>query len=262
MQLAVLSYPKHYHITQMAVRHALKYIPNIDRIFVIWDDTHVAQPEIPLRNLLKMQFNLPECPGILWSHLIPYIEGNRTIEGNVGQQIIKLHLDLIIKGDFIILDGDTIINHPIDPQNIFYSNRLPITHKRFNLINYSLGIPNYEFFSNTFMFVKNQWLRDLRNHIKITTGLSIARLFDLQYGNNPVYEWELIAHYVLDILKIPKKVEYFDKVFLETEKFEKNFTLDNNLVLKGSDNFSPNFMEKHGITVDKQLMMQLNYSYV
>lgn len=260
MQLVVLSYPKHYHITQLSVRHALKYIPDITKIFIVWDDTHGISPEIPLNTLLNRTLNLPECPIINWSSIIPSIQGNNAITGNIGQQIIKMHLDLAISGDFIILDGDTILNTHIDPVNILYSNRLPYSHPRYNLVNHALGIPNYEYFSNTFMYVKGNWLEDLRAHVHEVTGNHFSDLLDYDARFCPVYEWELIAHYVLDILKLPKRVEYFDKAFLTTYNFEKHFTLEKNIVLNGPDDFSPTFMENQGITVDRMLMMQLNYT--
>lgn len=260
MQLAVLSYPKHYHITQLAVRHALKYIPDITTIFIVWDDTHDFIPEIPLNTLLNRTLNLSQCPIIKWSSIIPAIQSKKIVTGNVGQQIIKMHLDLAIKGDFIILDGDTIFNSPVDPVNVMYSNRLPYFHPRYNLVNHALGIPNYEFFSNTFMFVKGNWLTDLRNHIWEATGKHFMDLFEYDGRFNPIYEWELIAHYILDILKLPKRIEYFDKAFLTTHNFEKHFTLEKNIVLNGPDDFSPNFMKNQGITVDRTLMMQLNYT--
>jgi len=260
MQLVVLSYPKHYHITQLCVKHALKYIPNIKKIWVVWDDTHGIEPEIPLRSLIRNKFNLGECPGINWSHLIPHIKCDNNIKDNVGQQIIKLHLDLVINDDFIILDGDTIINQPIDPVNIFYSNRMHILHSRYNHVNHVLGIPNYEYWTNTFMYVKSAWLKGLRDHVHMVTGKSVADLLEYGgFGNFPVYEWELIAKYVLDILKVPRKIEYFDKAFVKTYLFEKHFNYDSNFALNGPDDLSQTFMENLGITVDKKLMMQLNY---
>lgn len=260
MQLVILSYPCHYHIAQLAVKHALQHIPNISKIFVVWDDTHNLKPEIPLSTVIKRKFDLMECPTINWSSVIHHIPGDNVIQGNVGQQIIKMYLDQVIAGDFVILDGDTIINHDIDPANIIYSNRLPFNHARYNLINHALGIPNYEYFSNTFMYMKGAWLAGMREHIYKVTGKHIVDLFDYEGRYHPIYEWELMAHYVLDILKLPKKIEYFDKVFLITQKFEQYFTLDQNIVLNGPDDFSLKFMEQHGITVDRMLMMQLNYT--
>lgn len=259
MILAVLTYPRHFHITQLAIRHAIKYIPNIKKIFLVWDDTHNIIPTESLQKIIKQNLDYTvEVPFINWSTLIPQISGNRTIAGNVGQQIIKLHLDLIINDNFVILDGDTIINHSIDPENILYSSRMSVKHIRYNYVNHALGIPNYEFWTNPFMYVKADWLRGLRNHVESVTGSPILDI--LGSGKDfPLFEWELIARYTLDILKLPRKIEYFDKSVLSTSEFQQNFNLEKNLVLDGPDDFSLDFMNRHNIIVDKNLITQLGY---
>lgn len=259
MILVVLTYPKHFHITQLAVRHAIKYIPNIKKVFLVWDDTHNIIPTISLQKTIRQNIDYKiEVPIINWSTLIPQIPGNRIISGNAGQQVIKLYLDLIINDNFVILDGDTIINHPVDPENILYSSRTSITHLRYNHVNHALGIPNYEFWTNQFMYVKADWLRGLRNHVESVTGQPILDM--IGRGNDfPLFEWELIARYTLDILKLPRKIEYFDKAVLSTTAFQQSFNLENNFVLDGPDDFSLDFMNKHKITVDKNLITQLGY---
>lgn len=260
MILAVLTYPKHFHITQLAVRHAIKYIPDIKKIFIVWDDTHNINPTVPLQKIIRQHIDYKiEVPIVNWSTLISQIPGNRVISGNVGQQIIKLHLDLIINDDFVILDGDTIINHFIDPANILYSSRMSVKHIRYNHVNHALGIPNYEFWTNPFMYVKADWLRGLRNHVDSVAGQPILDM--LGSGKDfPLFEWELIARHTLDILKLPRKIEYFDKVVLGTNEFQQNFNLENNCVLDGPDDFSLDFMNKHKITVDNALLTQLGYT--
>lgn len=259
MKLAVLTYPNHFHITQLAIEHALKNMPDIKTVFLIWDDTHGIEPNIP-HYLLRKKFFNTDLAKINWSSIIPRIEGNNAIVGNVGQQIIKLHLDLVIEGDFIILDGDTVINSPVDPVNILYSNRLSPIHSRYNHINHALGILNYEFWTNTFMYVKPNWLSGLREHVKHVNGKPLADVFEYADGRIfPVYEWEILAQYILNILKIPKRIEYFDKKVAKTDVFEKNFSLDHNFVLDGSDDFSLDFLKKWDILIDDELLKKLNY---
>jgi hypothetical protein len=72
-----------------------------------------------------------------------------------------------------------------------------------------------------------------------------------------VYEWEILARYLLNILKLPIKIEYFDKFVVKTNNFVNNFSLDYNFVLDGKDCFEQSFYKKHNITIDEQLWNRL-----
>lgn len=260
MILAVMSYPYHYHITQLAIKHALKHIPNINKVVIVWDDTHGIEPEVPLHRLLRKTYPEINFGLVPWSSIIPQIETDRPIVGNVGQQIIKLHLDLVLDDEFVILDGDTIFNVDIDPANIMYSCRLYPRHSRFDFINAALGLPNYEFWTNPFMYIKRSWLKNFRIHIKSLNGKAIANLFEYdEFRMFPIYEWEIIARYILEVLKLPIKIEYFDKFTVTPDNFALEFNFDYNFVLKGNDRISKDFYQKHGIEIDEELWTKLGY---
>ena len=78
MMLAVFSYPNHFHITQVAIKHAMKHIPNITSVAIIWDDTHNI--DVPLTT-----FRDENYIWYSWSRLSDVI----TLDNNnwAGQQI-------------------------------------------------------------------------------------------------------------------------------------------------------------------------------
>jgi hypothetical protein len=259
MLLAVLSYPKNYHITQVAVKHALKHIPNITQVAIIWDDTHDTEPSIPLHQVIDKAIMYK------WSSLLNIISFDYN--NWIGQQLIKLHADLILpKDEFILFDGDLIINQNIDPVNIMYSNNLPRSHPRYDHVAELLGLGVYDFSTNPFMYYKSQWLKNVRDlceknsHSKIDKKLTEA-FKDAQSAKhlNYLLEWNIMARYVLQVLKLPKKVEYFHRRLIKANNFYNAYNNEENFVVDGADNIDLRFYENEGIFIDKALMSKLGY---
>ena len=259
MLLAVFSYPKHFHITQVAIKHAMKHIPNIHLVAVIWDDTHDI--DVPLE-VFKDDNNLVLYP---WSA----ISNNVTLDGNnwVGQQIIKLHTDLIVPDDeFILMDGDLIINQDIDPANILYSNCIPRQHGRYDHIAELLGLGVYDFASCPFMYVKAQWLKNIRmlceNNSHTTIDKKLLSSFNAANANgnlNYFLDWNIMARYILQVLKLPKKIEYFHRRSISGPIFYKYYNKEENFVCNGPDNIDLEFYRTEDIIIKEDLMKQLGY---
>lgn len=258
MLLAVFSYPKHFHITQVAIKHAIKHIPNITSVAIIWDDTHDI--DVPIQLLANdKQVIYP------WSCLSNVI----TLDNNnwVGQQIIKLHADLILPEDeFILMDGDLIINQDIDPANILYSNCIPRQHGRYDHVAELLGLGVYDFSSCPFMYVKAQWLKNIRELCEINSHTSIDKrllsAFDtVQSHNNVNYllEWNIISRYILQVLKLPKRIEYFHRHSINGPNFYKCYNNEENFVCNGPDNIDLEFYQKENTYICINLMNQLGY---
>lgn len=246
MQLVLFSYYQHYHISQLAVKHALKHIPNIDSIVIIWDNTHDITPKIPLYD------TLPLHPiQISWNDLNDDIiikNGN----GWFNQQLIKLHLDLILeKKDYIVMDGDMILNQDIDPYHNLYATQIPQNHERYNHLQKVLGLYHGDFMSCPFMYIKSAWLKNIRRMCEINTGFDIK---DVLIKHSPqVYEWGLIANYLLYVLKKPIRVEPFYYKIMNAENLEKQFNDVDNFVLAGNDLLTTDFWKDHGVVIDNNI---------
>lgn len=259
MLLAVFSYPKHFHITQVAIKHAMKHIPYVTSVAVIWDDTHDV--EVPLQ-VFKDDDNIVLYP---WSWLSKDI----TLDGNnwAGQQIVKLHADLILPQDeFILMDGDLVINQDIDPANILYSNCIPRQHGRYDHVAELLGLGVYDFASCPFMYVKAQWLKNIRHlcetnsHTTIDKRLLSAFETAQSYNNlNYLLEWNVIARYILQVLKLPKRIEYFHRHSVNGPNFYKYYNNEENFVCNGPDNIDLDFYRAEGIWIKEDLMKRLGY---
>jgi hypothetical protein len=256
MLLAVFSYPKNYHITQLTIRHAIRHIPNIKQVAVIWDDTHDIQPSAQLSQVID------NCTIYNWSGLSNTIkfQGNNWLE----QQLVKLHLDLMLnKEEFIMMDGDLIVNQNIDPVNILYSNSLPRVHGKYDHLRELLGLGVYDFSTNPFMYYKARWLKNIRelcetnSHAKIDKKLFDT--FEIANQTNALLEWNIMARYLLDVLKLPKKVEYFHRHSVKGPVFANVYNDEENFVCDGPDNIGLKFYESKGIHIDYDLMSKLGY---
>ncbi len=259
MLLAVLSYPKNYHITQVTIKHALKHIPNITQVAIIWDDTHGIDPSRPLFE------NIENSLMYKWSTLSKVI----SFDGNhwAGQQLIKLHADLILPNEeFILMDGDLVINQDIDPANIMYSNNIPQTHGRYDHVSELLGLGVYDFSTTPFMYYKSQWFKNIRqlclnnSHMPIDKKLLLAFNKAQSHSNlNWLLEWNVMARYVLDVLKLPKRIEYFHRRAIVGPNFYRFYNAEENFVCDGPDNIDLKFYENEDIFIDKALMSKLGY---
>ena len=257
MILAVMSYPKHFHITQLSIKHALKRIPDITEVAIIWDDNHIQKPSMSLDQVV--QLNIP-CYVYPWSDIIPI--GDKA-HGWLGQQLIKLHLDVVIKKECIILDGDLIINQNIDPKNITYANELPMRHPRYNHINEILGLGVYEFATCPFMYVQTSWLKDIRELSKLHSHMDfIDRFLLASKYSRTLAEWELIASYIFNVLKLSRKVEYFHRKPVKPNHFVQEYNTVENFVLDGPDDIDLKFFKGNNIFIDIKLMKELEYKCV
>lgn len=241
MQLAIISHPYHYHITQLAIKHATEYVYDITDIKVIWDDS-----------------NLP-CPS---SNFIPFSSVCSIpsyIKGWYAQQIVKLNLHNVLSGDIFILDGDVIINQKLNPKEFFYAPLMFEESNLFSKVKSMLGIDQFDFSCAPFMHVHTDWLHELHNlnsninEIYINTART-------RWSNNrfwPIPEWSLLYHFITEVKKINKQVLTFQYELLEKKEFEQSFNSVQNFVLNGKDNFTVDFYQKHNITLNETLWKQI-----
>lgn len=248
-----MSYPHHYHISQIAIKHAIKHIPDITEVAIIWDDTHAVKPSAPLNEMLQLQ--LP-CYTYPWSSIVD----RPNIKGWLGQQIIKLHLDNVIKNECVILDGDLILNQDVDPKNITYGSLLPRNHPRYDHISEMLGLGVYEYTSCPFMYVKSFWLKKIREFGSLYSNMDFIDRFVLAHQtSHTLTEWALIGTYIFDVLKLPRRREHFHRRAVKPNSFASEFNQYENFVLDGPDDIGVPFLTANGVLIDTQLMRQLGY---
>lgn len=263
MLLAVLSYPKNYHITQITIQHALKNIDGISEIAIIWDDSHPYAPSIPLSTVVKARI---PCYTYFWSSISDKVD-LRGVHGWAGQQIMKLHMDLLTpKEDFIIMDGDLIINQPIDPVNILYSNNIPQTHGRYDHIAEALGLGVYDFATCPFMYFKARWLKHIRelceNNSHMTIDKKLVSAFNKASSVNQLnwlLEWNIMARYQLQVLKLPRRIEYFHRRAIAGPNLRRFYNDEENFVVDGPDDIDLDFYKEHNVHIDINLLRALGY---
>lgn len=241
MILAVISYPYHYHITQLTIKHALANVDGITDVKIIWDDSSILSPNndyIPFSKIVS----------------IP-----KYIKGWYAQQIVKLNLHRVINDEILIIDGDVIVNQQLNPKEFFYAPLMFEKSNLFSKVKSILGIDQFDFSCAPFMHVHTDWLHDLHdlnsniNEIYINTART-------QWANNgfwPIPEWSLLYHFITEVKKINKQVLTFQYELLEKKDFEQSFNSLQNFVLNGKDNFTVDFYQKHNITINEILWKQI-----
>lgn len=97
MRLVLFSYSKHYHIMQLAYRHALTAFDNITNVTVIWDDMYDnKQPTIPFD------------ADVITHSSLDFLAIER--HGWLRQQYVKLNLHKLFDDEqWIVLDADVIL---------------------------------------------------------------------------------------------------------------------------------------------------------
>lgn len=246
MLLVVMSYYKHYHITQLAIKKAIAHIPDINKVMVIWDDTHEPVPEIPIYSTIQNC----DIGAYTWSGLQHIIVKNES--GWFNQQLIKLHMDLIVNDkEFIIMDGDLILNQFLNPRDIMYATQVPSHHLKYNHLDQMLGLYYGDFSSCPIMYVNSVWLKNIRNICTINTDIP---LIDMLIKHSPaVNEWDLISKYVLNVLRLPKRIEPFYYARVTPNNLVESFNDIDNFVLFGDDLVDKEFWIKNNVVVDNNL---------
>ena len=73
------------------------------------------------------------------------------------------------------------------------------------------------------------------------------------------FEWNVIARYVLQVLKLPKRIEYFHRHSVSGPNFYKHYNNEENFVCDGPDNIDLEFYRNEKISISEKLMIQLGY---
>lgn len=237
MILVVISYPGHYHITQLAIKQAMKYIDGVTAVYVIWDDRDIPAPSdyIPMSLVIKIP---------------PHIKGWYK------QQIVKLNLHNVFPNEkMVVLDGDVILHSAKQPNKYFYAPLLGPEISNYSLVKEALQIEQFDFLATRFMYVESQWLAKIQtlnpNLNQLYQNIAMSN-WSLN-GRWPLSEWEIIYNYTNNVLCLNKCIKPFEYQLLKTNEFESKFNISTDLVLDGQDNLSKAFYQQNGININSQI---------
>ena len=237
MILVVISYPGHYHITQLAIKQAIKNMGGITAVHIVWDDANIPAPHdyIPFSSIVQIP---------------PYIKGWYR------QQIVKLNLHKVFPNkELVVMDGDVIFHTIKHPKAYFYAPLLGPEIKSYSKAKEVLGIDQYDFLACGFMYVESKWLELIHktnpNINQIYQNIAMSN-WNID-GRWPLSEWEVIHDFVTDVLKIKIATKPFEYEMLKTNEFEAKFDNTKDIILDGTDNLSKEFYLKNGIEINENI---------
>jgi hypothetical protein len=212
--LVVLTYPGHFLLTALTIKSYLKHHKKPSHISVVVDDlSFMAWPEYvqDCKNYYS-QFEATVIP-VSSNNIINKFAHN----GWVRQQVIKLHLDLLVGFEsWFFTDGDIVFLNTVDPATVPYS--LPpfseITNQQNIYVTRMLNIKNPGILvDEQQVCVSNPAFRTMSSKIlqqlRATVEGNLGNPFDLtqeplqHIDSIGVSEWELIENFKHHILQEP-----------------------------------------------------------
>ena len=247
MPLVILTYPGHFLLTALTIQSYLKYHTTPDQVIIVVDD--ISDKTWPSY--------IQDCQD-LYSKFVTHVEIRSTStipsvtqfnSGWIRQQIVKLHLDLIVDAEeWFFTDGDIVFLHAVDPAVIPYSLPDPVDEQN-NYIREVLKIKQAGIFVDgkqvcvndpAFRSMRRQTLLALRSHVERVHGTSISQVhFDYQNEKSiRVTEWELLESFQLyvqgheptlvryaphNLMNIPDNLNFFTHQFLTCYNTDQDF---------------------------------------
>jgi len=231
MHVVVLSYPGHFHQTQMSVKSLMKFYPETQKITFVLDDIQTdTWPSYVDDHVLAMSSWLTIPFEVLRTSQMQHIR--QCFIGWWRQQLIKLTLDQLVSGDeWFVVDGDTIFQTRSDikqsvPVSFRYQPSQNYSILSCNYVKTLLGISQGNLTCRgtavgtnpiPFRWLTKELLAGLRSHVESRLGQEFVALHLAWFRNQTIVnewnpptklamsEWELIECYrrfVLDI-KLP-----------------------------------------------------------
>ena len=261
MTLVIFGYVRHFHIMQLAYRHALTAFDNISKVVIIWDDYHSPE-ELQLDQYLQREI---DCELVKTSSL-NFINER---EGWLRQQFVKLNMHQIIDdSEFILLDGDCILREHKLLRN---SNGLVINYyppyenykPYFDTIEQFLGLTR----TDTQSFMSPYWLceRDVLIALQQYRPMLIQ---DFQQYRKQTMTWpapfsecETYGQFAVQCQGQQFDHRHWGLLEVDPDKFvDLYLTTNESLVLGGRDNFPEQFWNDHGIKYNKDLNQWLDHN--
>ena len=228
MHVVVLSYPGHFHQTQMSVKSLMKFYPETQKITFVLDDIQTdTWPSYVDDHVLAMSSWLTIPFEVLRTSQMQNIK--QCFIGWCRQQLIKLTLDQLVSGDeWFVVDGDTIFLTRSDikqsvPVSFRYQPNQNYSILSCNYVKTLLGIPQGNLtYEDTavgtnpipFRWLTKELLAGLRSRVESRFGQEFVALHLAWFRNQTIVsdcdspvklamsEWELIECYRRFVLGI------------------------------------------------------------
>lgn len=245
--LVVLTYPGHYLLTALSLKSYLKYHPTPERLIIVLDDISDKTWPSYITDCYQLYSSIVPTVELRQTSTLP--EAHRFDSGWIRQQIVKLHLDLLVDADrWFFTDGDIVFLHPVESNMVPYTLIGPIDGQN-EYIQRVLGIDQAGIFVDgnqicvndpPFRTMHRQTLCDIRNHVEQTHNRSISDVH-LDYQNKlsiRITEWELLESFKLyvqgitpnliryaphSLMDIPDNLNFFTHQFLTCYNADQDF---------------------------------------
>jgi hypothetical protein len=273
--LVIITHRYHYHISQVAILLAFKQF-NPDRIAILFDDvpsTQCGWDMLGPTMVVDIKEVYPFAPGSIFS--LPFsslTDVHSEPEGWIRQQYVKLNLHKLLPGDeWLVIDGDVLINTSIDPWNYCYINigdEFRWHHDWF--VRYTLNLGNrrvlynnnpVEFSSVPIRLLTRKMLENLEKYIYELHNTDIRGVrdsFTLTQNRSDyleLSEYDLIGNYQRfisrDLLPLKSLEIYFEPTNNLFSNWE--FLKDKITVLHGHDNFPIQWYEQFGVKINQEI---------
>jgi len=274
-QIVIITHRHHYHICQVAILLAIKQF-NPDKITIVFDEVSGTEQgwldlgEKLLTDLKKI-YNFK--PGSIFA--IPFSSLSDVPNESYGwirQQLVKLNLHKILSGDeWLVIDGDTLINYPIDPWKYCYINPGDMLHLHHDFfVRYTLNLGDQRVFYNNnpvefssvpIRLLSRSVLESLEKYVYELHGTTVKGIrdsFTLKKDRDKyieLSEFDLICNYQYFITKDLLPLENIPIAYCPKEELITNWENLKNIVtvLHGKDNLPAEWYHQFGITINQNM---------
>lgn len=280
--LVIITYALHYHICQVAIKLAIQRF-NPDKVTILVDNpagTMYGWDNLGSELTYDLKINVgltnPRIHAISFTAL-PDIQTEPW--GWIRQQYIKLNLHKILPGDeWLVIDGDTLINEDINPYDFVYvnSNDYILTPQNAFFVRYALDLGNKELLFNNKLIELNgpikvlnrKTLEGLENYIYELHGTDVKGIrdsFTLKQNRRfyvELSEYDLIAYYQAFISKDLKPLKHVGFYYHSSGDFVSNWDLlkDKIAILDGKDDIPSEWYAQFGVKINQELWEKLGYT--
>lgn len=274
--VVVISHRYHYHICQVAIDFIRKQY-NPDKFTILFDDVKGTKRgwDDAGRQLVR---TVAEKYGFKDNYVTAHgfsIVNNVHAEkrGWLRQQYVKLNLHNFLDGDeWLVVDGDTLINAPIDPwkyQYINHGDRDPLPYHYYDFFTrYILDLedkrPYFDgspvgFMAMPVNLLTRKTLAGLESYIFDLHGTDIKGVLDsftLKKDKEKyveLSEYSIIGNYRYFISKDMPEMRYVNLSVEQGHDFVRNWQNRDIAVLDGKDNLPIEWYQQMGVTINKDV---------
>ena len=273
--VVIITHRYHFHICQVAIDLVMaKYNPQ--RLSIVFDDVigtkdgwNYLGRDIAVE--IRVKYGLPA--GVISLHPFSCVDAiHSEPNGWIRQQYVKLNLHKFLDNDeWLVIDGDTLINKDIDPWAYLYVNPADIRHRHHDFfLRYALDLEDkvamyngkpIEFSSVPIRLLNRRTLSGLEKYIYELHGTDVRGIrdsFTLKRNRDryiELSEYDLIGNYQTFISKDILPLKELGPIFCPAKELYQNWDkLKNEIaVLHGHDNLPLEWYQQMGVNVNQNI---------